>query len=156
MSLETRLIAEDAIKRIIYRYCTGIDSGQLDKTAQLFTHGTWFLNPDQPIAGFKAVSEFLNNNVMLYDGVPKTRHCVSNTVVDLDEDLRSARAQSNVIVYQTVQPRMPEIIFQGGYKDTFHQIEGVWFFNERHICTDGIGDMSRHLKTAKQTGSARL
>ena len=35
-----RLEAEDSITRLIYAYCAGIDTGQLDDTAELFTKGT--------------------------------------------------------------------------------------------------------------------
>lgn len=41
-----RLAAEDEITRLLFAYCTGIDTGHLDDTAQLFAEGTWCLNPD--------------------------------------------------------------------------------------------------------------
>jgi hypothetical protein len=102
-----RLEAEDAITRLIYAYCTGIDTGHLDDTARLFANGTWFLNEDTPLSGFRDVSTFLNGSVILYDGVPGTRHSVSNIIVDLSDDRLSARAQSHVIVFQTVSGKPP-------------------------------------------------
>lgn len=144
-----RLEAEDAITRLIFAYCTSIDTGRLDDTARLFSHGTWYLNEDTPISGFDQVSEFLNSNVILYNGVPGTRHTVSNIVIDLDEHGSHAHAQSYVIVFQTVPGNPPHIMFQGAYDDTFARGQDGWHFRERHIQTDGTGEMSLRLKSAE-------
>jgi hypothetical protein len=143
-----RLKAEDAITRLIYAYCSGIDTGNLDDTARLFSNGTWFLNEDTPLSGFDEVSTFLNDNVILYGGVPGTRHTVSNIVIDLDEAGSAARARSYVIVFQTVPGAAPHIMFQGAYDDTFSWDAKGWRFHERRIQTDGTGDMTLHLKGA--------
>ena len=156
MTLEEKLNAQDDITRLIFAYCTGIDSGQLDDTARLFTKGTWYLNPATPFKGFEDVSNFLHENVLLYNGVPGTRHVVSNLRIDLADDGQSAHAASYVIVYQTVDGSAPQIIFQGAYDDTFERSNGQWHFDERHIVTDGIGDMSKHLKAAQPEGSTTL
>jgi SnoaL-like domain/FAD binding domain len=151
-----RIADEEAIARLIYAYCTGIDTGQFDDTARLFERGAWFLNPQTPFQGTEAVSRFLWENVITYDGVPGTRHVVSNIRTDVADDRRSAVSRSYVIVYQTVPDAMPEIIFQGAYDDTFARTDGEWHFVERHIETDGTGDMSRHLKSAQPAGSSSL
>lgn len=143
-----QLEAEDAIRRLIFAYCAGIDSGNLDDTARLFSDGTWYLNEESPLTGFDEVSRFLNDNVILYGGVPGTRHTVSNIVVDLDDDRTSARARSYVIVFQTVPGRPPHIMFQGAYDDTFALGSKGWHFHERRIRTDGTGDMTLHLRGA--------
>jgi len=156
MDFQQQRIAEDNISRVVFGYATGIDSGNLDDTARLFSHGAWFVNPDQPFRGFDEVSEFLWSNVILYNGVPRTRHCISNLVINLDSSGVKANAHSNVMVYQTVPDQLPGIIFQGGYKDSFLLVDGQWYFDERHIVTDGIGDMSYHLKSASQAGGSRI
>jgi hypothetical protein len=144
-----RLAAEDEITRLLFAYCTGIDTGHLDDTAQLFAEGTWYLNPDSPLTGREDVAGFLHDNVILYAGVPGTRHVVTNIRIDLADDRASARAQSYVIVHQSVPGSAPEIIFQGAYDDTFACSGSGWHFAERRIITDGTGDMSRHLKGAQ-------
>lgn len=144
-----RIVAEDAITRLLFAYCTGIDSGQLDDTARLFSDGTWFLNADTPLSGFDAVAGFLHDNVILYDGVPGTRHTVTNICVDLDGDQRNAHVDSYVTVFQSVPGAAPHIMFQGAYDDTFTLDENGWHFHERRIVTDGTGDMSLHLKGAE-------
>src|SRR3954469_8429950 len=110
-----RIADEKAIARLIYAYCTGIDTGQFDDTARLFEQGAWFLNPQTPFQGAEAVSRFLRENVITYDGVPGTRHVVSNIRTDVADDRASAVSRSYVIVYQTVPGATPQIIFQGAY-----------------------------------------
>ncbi|WP_181780947.1 nuclear transport factor 2 family protein [Pseudonocardia pini] len=144
-----RLDAEDAITRLLFAYCEGIDEGALDDVARLFEHGTWYLTADTPLAGFDAVSGFLADNVILYDGVPATRHTVSNIRIDLADDRRSARSRSYVVVFQSVPGAAPHIMFQGAYDDTFTVDEHGWHFAERRIRADGTGDMSLHLKGAE-------
>jgi hypothetical protein len=144
-----RLAAEDEITRLLFAYCTGIDTGHLDDTAELFERGTWYLTPDTPLSGTEDVARFLHDSVILYAGVPRTRHMVTNIRIDLGGDLATARAQSYVIVYQSVPGSAPEIIFQGAYDDTFAHCGSSWHFTERRILTDGTGDMSRHLKGAQ-------
>lgn len=144
-----RLSAENEITRLLFAYCTGIDTGRLDDTAQLFAEGTWYLNPDSPLTGTEAVARFLHDSVILYGGTPGTRHVVTNIHIDLADDRATARAQSYVIVHQAVPGSGPEIIFQGAYHDTFARSGSEWHFAERRILTDGTGDMSRHLKGAQ-------
>ncbi|MEV1292689.1 nuclear transport factor 2 family protein [Pseudonocardia sp. NPDC049635] len=143
-----RLEAEDAITRLLFAYCEGIDSGNLDDTARLFADGTWYLDPDTPLRGFDTVSRFLSENVILYNGVPATRHTVSNIRIDLAEDRQSAAAHSYVVVFQAVPGTAPHIMFQGTYADVFARDGHAWRFDERRIHADGTGDMSLHLRGA--------
>ena len=144
-----RLAAEDEITRLLFAYCTGIDTGRLDDTAQLFAKGTWYLNPDSPLSGADEVARFLHDSVILYDGVPATRHVVTNIRIDLADDRRSASADSYVIVYQSLPGAAPAVMFQGAYDDTFAHDGTAWHFDVRRICTDGTGDMSAHLRGAQ-------
>lgn len=152
-----RVAAEDEITRLIFAYCTGIETGQFDETARLFSEGTWFLNEETPLSGFEAVSGFLHDNVILYDGIPCTRHTVTNIRIDLTEDRRNAHVDSYVTVFQSVPGAAPHIMFQGAYDDTFAAGANGWHFDERRIVTDGTGDMSLHLKgaEAQSVGSPR-
>jgi hypothetical protein len=144
-----RLAAEDEITRLLFAYCTGIDTGRLDDTAELFAKGTWYLNPDSPLSGADEVAAFLNESVILYDGVPATRHVVTNIRIDLAEDRRRASAQSYVIVFQSLPGEAPFVMFQGAYDDTFAHDGSAWHFDVRRIRTDGTGDMSGHLRGAQ-------
>ena len=147
-----RIEDEAEITRILYEYCVGIDSGRFDDTARLFAHGTWFLDPDTPRTGFEAVSAFLHDDVICYGDTPKTRHTMSNIRIDVADDRRTARCRSYLVVFQAIPGRPPHIMFQGAYDDTFHRVDGTWFFDERRIEADGTGDMSLHLRSAQRVG----
>ncbi|MBY4277153.1 nuclear transport factor 2 family protein [Rhodococcus fascians] len=141
-----RLVSEADITGLIIEYCSSIDDGDFARTGKLFEKGVWFYDPDSPITGAGAAEEFLEGLVVLYDGVPKTRHTLSNFRIDVSEDNNTAAAKANVVVFQAAPDSIPQIIFQGAYDDTFIREDGVWRFDERRFSCDGIGDLSRHLK----------
>lgn len=140
-----RLVAEAEIKNLLMEYTTGIDTGDFARTARLFEKGTWFYDPTSPITGVDVVTEFLEGLVVLYDGVPKTKHVLSNIRVHVADDFESATAESYVVVFQAAPESAPQIIFQGAYDDSFVREDGVWRFHERRFTCDGIGDLSRHI-----------
>jgi len=39
-----------------------------------------------------------------------------------------------------------QVIVTGHYKDTFHRLDGVWWFDSRIMFVDQVGDVSQHLK----------
>ncbi|WP_072807456.1 nuclear transport factor 2 family protein [Rhodococcoides yunnanense] len=140
-----RLVSESDITKLIVEYCASIDDGEFARTGKLFEKGVWFYDPSSPITGIAAVVEFLDGLVLLYDGVPKTRHTLSNFRIDVSDDNTTAAAKTNVVVFQAAPESVPQIIFQGAYDDTFVREDGVWRFDERRFSADGIGDLSRHL-----------
>jgi len=146
MSTANRLAAKESVTRLILAYCSEIDAGRLDGMAELFSKGTWYPSPRTPLKGRDQVAAFLNTNVILYDGVPRTRHVTTNIRVDLAEDGKSASAESYMIIYQSAPGSGPQIIVQGAYADKFFLDDGQWFFDERHVTTDGMGDTSNHIR----------
>jgi hypothetical protein len=153
--LET-LKTEHEITRLLHEYCAGVDTGRLGDTARLFEKGSWFVTPEIALTGTKAVQDVFEANIILYDGVPRTRHVLTNIRIDLSDDRTTARAFSYLVVHQAMPGEMPAIIFQGAYDDTFRCTDGAWHFHERHLQTDGIGDMSKHLRLAPPPGSTSL
>lgn len=140
------LQAENEITRLLIEYCSAIDAGEFGRAGKLFEKGTWFYDPESPITGTEAATKFLEDLVILYDGVPKTRHTLSNVRVDVAENLKTAYAECNVVVFQAAPGSQPQIIFQGAYTDTFIRDEDGWRIDERRFSCDGIGDLSKHLK----------
>ena len=44
-------------------------------------------------------------------------------------------------------PNLPlQVIVTGHYKDSFHRLDGVWWFDSRIMFVDQVGDVSQHLK----------
>lgn len=134
---------ELALQQLLSNYCDLIDRGDIDEFATLFAKGAWGIVGDMA-SGADEVSAVLQN-VILYDGVPNTRHLSSNVCITVDASGESATATSCITVMQHVPGDFPlQPIFIGSYHDTFAKQNGAWHFVERAITPDLVGDMSRH------------
>jgi len=135
------------ITALVMSYAERLDAGDLDGVAALFAHATW-RSParDEPLRGAEQVRRAYDG-VLLYDGVPATRHVVTNLVVRLESPER-AQARSYFTVFQA-RPDFPlQAIICGRYHDVFERTGGTWRFADRLILPDLIGDLSRHLRVA--------
>ncbi len=134
--------AADAVSKLIYEYAARIDAGDFDGVAQLFAHGT-FLD----FQGADAVRKCFERMVVRYDdGTPRTKHVTTNLIVDVDEARGTATARSYFTVLQSVAGSPLQIVIAGRYADTFHRLDGEWWFDRRMVHSDLIGDLSRHLQ----------
>lgn len=135
----------DAILALMCEYCDSIDRGDLDGCARLFSRGAWGIEGNLA-EGSDAVRAVLDA-VTLYDGLPLTRHLMSNVQIAVDGD--AARASSCITVMQAVPGKFPlQAIFVGSYSDRFlrgdSRDDRVWHFIERVIHPDLVGDLSFH------------
>jgi 3-phenylpropionate/cinnamic acid dioxygenase small subunit len=138
----------EAIRSLVHEYAELIDAGELDALAALFTHGTWS-SPGRrtPLRGAEQVRRAYDG-VILYDGVPSTKHVISNVTIEVSGDGKSATARSYFTVLQA-RPDFPlQPIIAGRYHDRFERVDGTWRFADREIIPDLIGDLSRHLRDA--------
>jgi 3-phenylpropionate/cinnamic acid dioxygenase small subunit len=138
----------EAIRALIHRYAELIDLGELDAVAALFTHGTWS-SPGRgtPLRGAEQVRRAYDG-VILYDGIPSTKHVISNVTIEIADDGVTATARSYFTVLQA-RPDLPlQPIIAGRYHDRFERADDAWRFADRQIIPDLIGDLSRHLRDA--------
>ena len=137
----------EAITALIMSYAERIDAGDLDGVAALFEHAAWRSSVRaEPLRG-AAEARRAYDGVLLYDGVPGTRHVVTNVVVEVEPPDR-ARARSTFTVFQA-RPDFPlQAIICGRYHDAFERVAGAWRFTDRLIVPELIGDLSRHLRPA--------
>lgn len=135
--------SEAAILDLMCAYCDTIDSGDLAGCAALFAQGAWGIVGDLAHGSDEVMAQL--RNVTLYDGVPFTRHLMSNINIKVSAGLLSAHASSCITVMQGVSGQFPlQAIFIGSYADTFACEDGTWIFRERVITPDLIGDMAFH------------
>jgi hypothetical protein len=135
--------AERRIFALMKEYCDSIDRGDLDACAALFRGGRWGIAGD--LAEGEAAVRALLANVTLYDGLPRTRHLMSNVLIEVAADGERATARSCITVMQGVPPDFPlQAIFIGSYHDVFAREGEQWHFRERVIFPDLVGDLSRH------------
>jgi len=133
----------EAIRALVASYGELIDTGDLDGVAALFRDGTW-ISGTRRLDGADAVRTAYDQ-VILYDGVPGTRHVMSDVVVDVDGDAATSRCSFTVF---QARPDLPlQAILVGRYHDTFVRVDGAWRFRTRTIHADLLGDLSRHMRT---------
>jgi hypothetical protein len=89
------------------------------------------------------------DGVILYeDGTPRTKHVITNLVIELAPDGATATARSYFTVLQATDGLALQPIIAGRYHDAFARDEGTWRFSERVIHPDLQGDLSRHMRGA--------
>jgi 3-phenylpropionate/cinnamic acid dioxygenase small subunit len=139
------------IENLVYTYAERIDAGDLDGVAALFAHGRICGMEDGPpetvFDGTVRVREMYEMATRLYDdGTPKTKHFTTNVRLEVDEDAGTARGSAYYCVTQAT-PELPlQVIVTGHYRDTFHRVDGTWWFDTRIMFVDQVGDISHHLK----------
>jgi len=132
------------ITNLIYNYAELLDAGDLDGVAGLFAHGRICgveNGPPETVFGGAA-----GVRKMYEDGTPKTRHNTSNVQLEIDDTEGTARSRSYYCVTQATPDLPLQVIVTGHYKDTFHRLDGVWWFDSRIMFVDQVGDVSHHLK----------
>jgi hypothetical protein len=132
-----------AIEHLIHEYARLIDLGAFDAVADLFAEGEWFGRK-----GATEIRTWFEENVILYDGLPRTQHVVSNIDVVLDGDLEAARAHSYITVFQQASVGDAiTAITANFYVDTFAKRGGRWSFATRSIYRRLVGDVTQHRRS---------
>ena len=139
------------ITNLIYTYAERLDAGDLDAVAGIFAHGRicGVENgpPETVFEGSAGVRKLYNMATKIYeDGTPKTKHNTSNVQLHINEAEGTARSTSYYSVTQATPDLPLQVIVTGHYKDTFHRLDGVWWFDSRIMFVDQVGDVSQHLK----------
>ncbi|MDN4162962.1 nuclear transport factor 2 family protein [Nocardioides abyssi] len=131
-----------AIENLIYVYAERVDAGDLDGVAALFEHGSVVSHE-----GPAAVKEMYAATVRLHEpsGRPLSHHVVSNPIVEVDEHAGTATCRSRFTVVQATPDLPLQVVAAGRYVDTFHRVDGTWWFATREMRLDLTGDLSHHL-----------
>ena len=94
--------------------------------------------------GRDRVRQMYEASTRLYDGgTPLTKHVTTNAQVHVEGERGSARSYFTVFQATPALPLQP--IISGRYHDTFHRLEGRWWFESRTMLVDHVGDLSHHL-----------
>ena len=140
------------IENLLYTYADLIDRGDLDGVADLFTHGRIHGQEDGPpgtvFEGRDGVRALYEMATRIYDdtGTPKTKHLTTNAIIRVDVATGTGTAQSSYLVTQATTDLPLQVIITGHYRDTFHVVDGAWWFDTRTMYIDQVGDLSHHLK----------
>ena len=123
-------------------------SGRFAAVGKLLAHAV-FTGAAGSASGADVIEEMLRASVIVYeDGTPRTKHVVTNIVIEVDAEVATASASSYFTVLQALPDLPLQIIVSGRYLDRFEQHDGQWRFADRRVRTDRVGDVSRHLRRA--------
>ena len=136
----------EEVYRLLTSYCAGIDEGRLDDVADLFgADGAYGPYKGPGVVGSAAVRELLYKTVILYEGVPRTRHMITNVQIDIKADGVSGTCKSYVQVLHQAPGGPLHPVVAGTYHDKVHIVDGRWLFAERLMEMQLIGDLSTHV-----------
>ena len=135
-----------AIKNIVLSYVELLDLGDLDGLSSLFARATVHTQGGAPISGAAAFKEFIQSSVQFYDGIPATKHVVSNVIVEIDEERHAATARSYYTAFQARPELALQPILAGRFHDRLERDQDSWYIVERVIYADLMGDLRYHIK----------
>ena len=86
--------AGEAITKLIYTYAERIDLGDFAGVAELFEHATLtFEGFGDAVRGRDAIEALYARTTRRYeDGTPRTKHVMTNVIVDVDDEVGPAGA----------------------------------------------------------------
>lgn len=136
-SLEDKL----AVTELLYRYAELIDAGDFDGVGELLGRGNFM-----GVAGAERIAKLFASTTRRFPehgNTPRTRHLVLNPIVDVTGDTAAARSTFCVTQNTETVPLQPIVV--GRYQDSFARDEHGWYFTERHVDIEMLGDVSDHL-----------
>jgi 3-phenylpropionate/cinnamic acid dioxygenase small subunit len=141
--------SESAICNLLYRYAELIDSGRFDEIAcELFSNARLIVGPEgTPTVDAKQMLKIFERTTIRYeDGTPRTKHVITNPIVEVDEEAGAATCRSYYTVFQQTDDLPLQPVVCGRYHDRFERLDGEWRFVERdYTKVDLIGNVSQHL-----------
>ncbi|MGE0215028.1 nuclear transport factor 2 family protein [Mycolicibacterium sp.] len=130
-----------AVTELLYRYAELIDAGDFDGVGALLGRATFM-----GAAGAERIAALFAATTRRYPDhadTPRTRHLVLNPVVDVSGDVAAARSTFCVVQHTETVPLQPIVV--GRYADTFARDRSGWYFTDRVVDIEMLGDVSAHL-----------
>jgi len=138
-----------AIENLIATYAELVDDGDFEGLGTLLADAT-FTGSGEPVSGPDAIERMFRDTLIVYDdGTPRTKHIITNIVIEADEEAGTAVSRAYFTVLQALPGMALQPIASGRYRDRFERRHGQWRFAERRVRVDLAGDVSRHLRNAK-------
>jgi 3-phenylpropionate/cinnamic acid dioxygenase small subunit len=148
------MTSRDAVADLVHAYAERLDAGELDGVAALFADATYG-RAGGPVRHGAAEVRGALDVVKLHHGVPRTKHVITNVVVEVDEAAGTASARSYFTVLQATAKLPLQVILAGRYHDRFRCIGAAWRFSERVIHIDLMGELEEHLNDAARIGRSQ-
>ncbi len=136
---------EQQVLNLLYRYAEYIDSGDLPGAAALFRHAR--VNSGHGELGEDEILALWRRLIIIYpDGTPRTKHVITNPIVEVDDAAGTATIRSYYTVMQEAGGGVLRPITAGRYHDRFERHEGTWRYVWRDYSLHDLpGQLSSHL-----------
>jgi ketosteroid isomerase-like protein len=138
----------EAITKLVYTYAERIDLGDFDGVAELFDRATLtFEGYGDAVTGREAIARLYERSTRRYeDGTPRTKHVMTNVMVDVAEDGDAATSRSYFTVLQAVPGVLAlQPVIAGRYRHTYARDDDGWHVVTMHVIIDLVGDLSQHM-----------
>ena len=141
--------SRDEVANLVSYYTENLDFGNFEGLGKLFNNAYVECFVDGVSNGGRnegpeEIIPWYRSSMSLYEGNPRTRHVITNLIVEVALDDKTAQARSYFTVMQCLPDFPLQIIAAGRYHDFFEKVEGAWRFAGKQIHADYIGDISRH------------
>jgi 3-phenylpropionate/cinnamic acid dioxygenase small subunit len=135
------------IEDLLHHYADLVDAGDFAGIGQLFARGQVMVPAlPQPVHGVAEIQRMYETSTRRYPcGTPRTQHVVSNIRITIDTDGCGASSLSRFTVFQALEDFPLQAIITGRYEDRFLRDNEGWYFSQRRVLPELIGDLSRHL-----------
>lgn len=142
--------SETAIVNLLYRYAEMVDAGRFeDLGTELFGNAEFTVAapPAPRIDGVAMAQLMVATTIRHEDGTPRTKHVITNPILEVDEDAGTATCRSYYTVFQQTDTLPLQPVVAGRYHDRFTRVAGEWSFAARdYTMVDMVGDVSQHLR----------
>jgi len=135
------------IMNVIHAYPDCIDRGDYEGIAELLGDAEIEMGDGGVMTGRAAVQAYYERWTRRYpdDGTPHTRHCITNPIVDIDEEAGTAIVRYYVMVLQRTDAFPLQPVWANKYEDRLARVDGRWRFTHRRGYDHLPGDTSHHL-----------
>ena len=115
----------DDISALVYRYAELLDRGDLDGVTDMFADATWRSAATGAVLRTREEVRAVYDRIVLYDGVPRTRHLMDNLIIDVVDGADDASGRCYYTVLQGGEPGTPIVpILSGRYVDRYRPRPG--------------------------------
>ena len=137
-----------AVHSLLVTYAEHLDAGRFAELAAMFEVATYRIEHADGVhvssyEGSEQIRAFCEQTRLYPDGTPRTRHVISNVVIELEGDRARSRCYATVFQQTDALPLQP--IASGRYLDQFERAAGGWRFADRLVTGFLLGDRSQHV-----------
>ncbi|GAC68879.1 nuclear transport factor 2 family protein [Gordonia soli] len=135
------------LTNLLYRYAELVDAGDLEGVGELFADAEIVVDGTVICRGADGIVALLGSMVRIHaDGTPRTKHIITNPIVEFGPHADRATVRSYYTVVQQTDRLPLQIVAAGRYRDEFRLRDGHWRFAVRdYSYLDFVGDVGDHL-----------